>query len=65
MKLESQILAEFEQIKPKVLGYIFDVLVKALEIRPSLRLNDLPRMADFALWGKQYRKLWDMTHQNF
>jgi Bifunctional DNA primase/polymerase, N-terminal len=51
-KLESQILAEFEQIKPKVLGYIFDVLVKALQIKPGLRLNDLPRMADFALWGE-------------
>ncbi|HJT47966.1 MAG TPA: bifunctional DNA primase/polymerase [Nitrososphaeraceae archaeon] len=51
-KLESQILSEFEQIKPKVLGYIFDVLVKALEIKPGLQLNDLPRMADFALWGE-------------
>jgi hypothetical protein len=43
---------KFDQIKPKVLGYILDVLVKALEIRPGLRLNDLPRMADFALWGE-------------
>ncbi|MFL6433014.1 MAG: hypothetical protein ACJ71O_04675, partial [Nitrososphaeraceae archaeon] len=51
-KLESQILSEFEELKPKVLGYIFDVLVKALEIRPSLQLNELPRMADFALWGE-------------
>jgi hypothetical protein len=51
-KLETEILAEFEQIKPKVLGYIFDVLVRALQIRPNLRLNDLPRMADFALWGE-------------
>jgi hypothetical protein len=51
-KLESQILAEFEQLKPRILGYIFDVLVKALQIRPNLRLNDLPRMADFALWGE-------------
>jgi hypothetical protein len=23
-----------------------------LQIRPGLRLNDLPRMADFALWGE-------------
>ena len=51
-KLESQILSEFEQIKPKVLGYILDVLVKALQIKPNLRLNELPRMADFALWGE-------------
>jgi hypothetical protein len=51
-KLETEILSEFEQIKPKVLGYIFDVLTRALQIRPNLRLNDLPRMADFALWGE-------------
>jgi hypothetical protein len=51
-KLESQILSEFEELKPKVLGYIFDLLVKALKIMPSLQLNELPRMADFALWGE-------------
>jgi hypothetical protein len=51
-RLESEILAEFEQIKPKVLGYILDVLVKALQIRSNLQLKDLPRMADFALWGE-------------
>ena len=51
-KLESQILAEFEQIKPDVLGYTFDVLVKALQIKSNLQLNDLPRMADFALWAE-------------
>jgi hypothetical protein len=48
-KLESEILCEFEQIKPKVLGCILDVLVKALRIKLNLQLNDLPRMADFAL----------------
>jgi Bifunctional DNA primase/polymerase, N-terminal len=52
VKLESQILSEFEQLKPKVLGYIFDVLVQALRIKPGLQLSDLPRMADFALWGE-------------
>ena len=52
VKLESQILSEFEQLKPGILGYILDVLVKALQVRPNLQLNDLPRMADFALWGE-------------
>jgi hypothetical protein len=51
-KLESEILTEFEQIKPKVLGYILDILVKALKIKAGLQLKDLPRMADFALWGE-------------
>ena len=62
VKLESQILSEFEQLKPRILGYILDVLVKALQIRSNLQLNDLPRMADFALWGEAIsREPWEKT----
>jgi hypothetical protein len=60
-KLESEILSEFEQIKPKVLGCILHVLVKAFRIKSNLQLNDIPQMAYFALWGEQYRKLWDTS----
>ena len=28
------------------------MLVKTLQIKPTVKLNDLPRMADFALWGE-------------
>ncbi len=34
----------------KILGYIFDIVAKVLIIRQEVKLNDLPRMADFALW---------------
>jgi hypothetical protein len=51
-KIESDIMSEFFQLRPKLLGYVFDVLVKALQIKPTVKLNDLPRMADFALWGE-------------
>jgi hypothetical protein len=51
-KVESDIMAEFKEHNPQLLGYIFDALVKTLQIRPALKLNDLPRMADFALWGE-------------
>jgi hypothetical protein len=49
---EAELIQEFERIKPQLLGYIFDVLVETLKIRPTVRLNNLPRMADFALWGE-------------
>ena len=49
---ESEVLAEFEKMKPQLLGYIMDTLVKALQIRPNLDLQRLPRMADFAIWGE-------------
>jgi hypothetical protein len=51
-RVESDIIAEFLELKPKLLGYIFDILVKTLQIKPIVSLNDLPRMADFALWGE-------------
>ena len=49
---ESEIMAEFLQVRPQLLGYIFDILVKALRIKPTIKLDDLPRMADFAIWGE-------------
>jgi hypothetical protein len=51
-KVESDIMAEFMQLRPQLLGYVFDILVKALQIKSTIKLNDLPRMADFAIWGE-------------
>jgi hypothetical protein len=43
--------AEFEHDLPDILGAIFDVLVKALALHPTLKLDKSPRMADFLHWG--------------
>lgn len=46
---------EFEKIRPQLLGYIIDILVKVLKIRQQgipINLKDLPRMADFAEYGE-------------
>jgi DNA polymerase, archaea type len=51
-KEESKVEAEFEEIKPKLLGYILDILVKTLQIKPTVQLHNLPRMADFTVWGE-------------
>ena len=45
-------MSEYLKIKPKLLGYIFDILTKAIQIRDTIKTNDLPRMADFAMWGE-------------
>ncbi|MDO8660052.1 MAG: hypothetical protein Q7K54_05670 [Candidatus Parcubacteria bacterium] len=50
-KAEKEIMEEFEKCLPKILGSIFDILSKALKIRPAIKLKSMPRMADFALWG--------------
>ncbi len=50
-KSEKTIWAEFEAARPQLLGAIFNALSRAMARRDSIRLSDLPRMADFALWG--------------
>jgi hypothetical protein len=51
-KQEADIMAEFLKLRPKLLAYIFDTLVKAIKIKLTIQLNDLPRMADSAIWGE-------------
>lgn len=50
-KREKDIWSEFDEDLPSILGGIFDVLVKALNIYPTVQIESLPRMADFAVWG--------------
>ncbi len=49
---KEELLVEFEKIRSKLLAYIFDIVVKALQMKPNLKLTRLPRMADFAKWGE-------------
>ncbi len=48
---EQTFWADFERERPAILGAIFDALSKAIGIRPTVKLDQLPRMADFTLWG--------------
>lgn len=47
----SEIMCHFEADKAEILGGIFDTLAKAMNIYPMVKLQNLPRMADFARWG--------------
>ncbi|MGD9672078.1 MAG: hypothetical protein AB7U98_01210 [Candidatus Nitrosocosmicus sp.] len=53
---EQEIREQFERLRPYVLGYIFDILVKVLRYKkehPNEKLlEELPRMADFAEYGE-------------
>jgi hypothetical protein len=48
---ESDVVREFNGLRPELLGAVFDALAKAMHLRPTLRSDALPRMADFAAWG--------------
>lgn len=47
----KEIYASFEEDRPLFLGVIFDTLTKAMKIYPTVKLDKLPRMADFCRWG--------------
>ncbi|WP_088186818.1 hypothetical protein [Desulfosporosinus sp. FKA] len=50
-KAESQIWNEFNSDLPQIVGAALNTLSKAMIIHPTVNLDDLPRMADFARWG--------------
>jgi hypothetical protein len=61
----SEIERQFEQMRPQLLGYIFDTLSKALAVKPELHLNNLPRMADSAVWGEAISRAMGNTEGKF
>ena len=48
---ETELMQEFERLRPIILGAIFDAVSGVLRELPNVRRNDLPRMADFARIG--------------
>jgi hypothetical protein len=42
---------EFELARPHILGAVLDAAAHGLRMLPHVRLQRLPRMADFALWA--------------
>jgi len=47
---EEPFWQEFEQARPRILGALLDAVSVALSKVASITLNELPRMADFAVW---------------
>lgn len=48
---EQEIFVEFEKVLPRLLGEIFSVLSLAMKIYPNVKLQVMPRMADFTRVG--------------
>ena len=47
---ERYIQAELDRIQPQVLGSLLDAVSNGLSLLPSVQLDHLPRMADYAEW---------------
>ncbi|MEM9625348.1 MAG: hypothetical protein AAGA21_03885 [Pseudomonadota bacterium] len=50
-KPEKEIWAAFERVRPQILGALLDAVSLGLRRLPAVRLQKLPRMADFAIWA--------------
>ena len=48
---ERELWKEFESLRPEILGAALDLLSAAMRLAPKVGLTQLPRMADFAIWG--------------
>lgn len=50
-KSEKELWAKFDELKPQLLGALFTIVSHGLKKLPSVKVDKLPRMADFAKWG--------------
>ena len=50
-RAEKEIWRDFERSRSRILGALLDAASHGLRAVPEIRLEQLPRMADFALWA--------------
>jgi hypothetical protein len=62
---ESRLWQNFEQAKPSILGGIFNTLSRALYLYPEVKIERLPRMADFFHWGCAIAEALDKSSDDF
>jgi hypothetical protein len=48
---EEELWSRFEEVRSSTLEIMFDALAKAMALRPGVKLEKSPRLADFAHWG--------------
>jgi hypothetical protein len=48
---ESELWAAFNADRPRILGALLDAMAMGLARLPEIQLQQLPRMADFAIWA--------------
>lgn len=64
-KTEKELYESFKKDLPSILGGIFDTLVKAIRIHPTIKLDSHHRMADWSLWGSVIAEALGHTKEEF
>lgn len=49
-RAQAELLEAFHRVRPQILGALLDAVSTALLRMPTVKLPNLPRMADFAIW---------------
>ncbi len=64
-KTEKQLMKDFYNDLPYILGGIFNTLSKAMSFYPTVSLKSKPRMADWAEWGVAIARALGYSQQEF
>lgn len=62
---DTELQQKLSTLLPRILGGIYNTLSRAMAILPSILLDKLPRMADFALWGCAIAEALGYTKEEF
>ena len=64
-RTESELWSSFQFDYPRILGSVLDAIAAAMRMLPSLELDEVPRMADFAYWGEAVGRALGWPEQSF
>lgn len=64
---EKQVWKEFDELKPKLLGSIFNTIAAGLTLLPEMEksVTEFHRMADFSLYGAAFIKAMGLSPEEF
>ena len=64
-RTENELWSSFQFDYPRILGSVLDTIAAAMRVLPSLELDEVPRMADFAFWGEAVGQSLGWPEQSF
>jgi hypothetical protein len=64
-RTEEELWERFEAEHPKLLGALFDVLAKAIALKPSIKLSRRPRLADWGEYAAAVYEVMDWGAETF
>ena len=56
---------QFQEARPRIFGAMLQAVSDAMRILPTIQLKELPRMADWCLWGCAIAEAIGIKHEDF